>query len=466
MLNLRHIFPVALVVGLCLYACDPIEEEVTTSSSARLSFSTDTVIFDTLFSRVGSITKRFKVFNNNKNAVVISQLKLGLSDASPYTITVNGEERSNFANEVILGKDSLLVLVKVEIDPQNQDLPFLVKDSVVFESNGNQDHVKLIAWGQDAVFVNGETLACNTTWSADRPYVIYNFALVDTLCTLDVDPGARIYIDNDASLFVKGSLRLNGTLDAPVVVRNTRLDPKFDIAPGQWDGIYFLEGSKGNKVEHAIITNGKHGLRVGSPDDDSEYDVEVSNTVISHMSVAGVLAFTSDIRAYNTVVYDCGDYLIGNFLGGNYTYEHCTFVNDPTSFFREGPSVQFSDNIIADGNSTLSADLNVKLVNSIVWGNEKNEFSVSVSGERQVTLQVHDNLIRTTDDTYTALGNTISSETNYPGFYNRLAFDYQIDSLGNARDKAPAIGIAKDILGNERDEKPDYGAYERKDSIP
>lgn len=465
-LNPRHIFPMILLLAAFTYACDPIEEEITTEQNSRLTFSSDTVVFDTIFSSVASITKRLRVFNRNEKAINISRLYLGHGSNSEYTIIVNGEEKSDFKDELILGKDSLLILVKVKANPQNQDLPFIVKDSIVFESNGNSDHVKLVSWGQDAIFVNGETIACNTSWTATRPYIIYNFALVDTLCTLNVDPGTKIYIDNNASLFVKGSLKLNGTAENKIIVRNTRLDKKFDIAPGQWEGIFYLEGSFDNKIEHAIISNGTTGLRVGTPDDDSDFDLQIGNTIISHMSVAGILAFTSDIRAYNTVVYDCGQYLLGNFLGGNYTYEHCTFANDPTSLFREGSSVQLSDNIVLDDNSVLSDDLNVKMVNSILWGNEDEELIISASGNQQITLEIHDNIIRSTDQGYEEIGNTISQASNYPGFYNRLIFDYQLDSLANARNKGSNIGIDFDILGTPRDNMPDFGAYERKDSIP
>ncbi|MFY0654398.1 MAG: hypothetical protein JXQ96_20345 [Cyclobacteriaceae bacterium] len=452
-------------MAVIFYACNPIEEEITTERSARLAYSQDTVIFDTVFSAVGSITKRLRIFNPNKNAVRLSNIFLGKGNSSEYSIIVNGIEGINFQDEVILGNDSLLVLVEVKVFPQDQDLPFIVKDSIVIESNGNSEHVKLVSWGQDAIFLNGEIIECNTTWTNDRPYVIYNNALVDTLCNLEVEPGTRIYIDNNSSLFVKGSLQLNGTLDNKIIVRNTRLDEKFDVAPGQWDGIYFLEGSFDNKIDHAIISNGMNGLRIGTPDENKDFDLEISNTIIEHMSNAGILAFNSDVRAYNTVVYNCDQYVLGNFLGGNYEYQHCTFVNDPTLFLREEESFQFSDNIVDVNNNIISNELNLKIVNSILWGNEIREIVISLSGEQRVTLEIQDNIIKTTDDTYEELGNIISRANNFPGFYDRFIFDYQIDSLGNARDKGQNIGIDFDILGNMRDAMPDFGAYERLDSI-
>ena len=466
-MSIKHTLPFALIaLVLLIDSCDPIEEEITFEKDAVLTFSTDTVLFDTLFTSVGSITKRLRIFNRNEKAVNISRLYLGKGDGSEYSITVNGERKSSFEDEVILGNDSLLLLIDVIIDPQDQDLPFLVKDSVVVESNGNFGHVKLVTWGQDAVFLNAEVIDCNSTWTADRPYVIYNFALVDTLCTLQAEPGTRIFLDNDAALFVKGSLQLNGTLEDKIIVRNTRLDPKFDVAPGQWDGIYYLEGSFDNSIEHAVISNGTWGLRLGVPDDDKEFDLVIGNTLIEHMSVGGIMAFSSDIRAYNTVVYNCGLAVIGNYIGGNYEYEHCTFVNDPSSFFRDTPSFQFSDVNLLDDESTLSDELDLKIVNSVLWGAENNEILIALSEQNSVTLEIHDNIIKSTEAVYEDLGNILSTESNFPGFFSKNFFDYQIDSLGNARDQGENIGIDFDILGTERDEMPDFGAYERKDSIP
>lgn len=460
-----HIAPIIAILIL-VWACEPSEEKLTNSGSARLTYSADTVIFDTLFSSVGSITKRLRIFNTNDNAINIDRLSLGLGTSSSYTITVNGIEAPEFTNEIIFGRDSLLVLIKTFIDPGDAELPFLVKDSITVASNGNSEHVKLVAWGQDANFIDGEVIDCNTTWTAGKPYVIYNSALVDTLCTLTVDPGARIFIDNNASLFVKGSLQINGTLEEKVIIRNTRLDPKFNIAPGQWGDLSFLEGTFDNRINYAIISNGTNGVRIGNPDDNDAYDIQISNTIIEHMASSGILAFTSDIYAYNTVIYNCGDLLVGNLAGGNYRYEHCTFSNEPNDFFRDGgPSVIFSDNVVLADNSVLVAELNIAMHNSIIWGKERDEILVDDSGASINALDISNNIIRSSDTSWEDLENIISQERNFPGFFSVGLLDYQLDSLANARDIGLDIGIEKDILGTLRDDEPDFGAYERLDSI-
>ncbi|PIB36792.1 hypothetical protein BFP72_15975 [Reichenbachiella sp. 5M10] len=457
---------VALILGWVLVqSCDPVYEEISTNTSSKLEFSQDTVRFDTLLTSVGSITRRFRIVNPHDKAIEIKRLALGSTD-SPYMLTVNGVRGDSFSGEVIFGKDSLLVLVDVRIDPEDESLPYLVKDSVIIEYNQNSSDIKLVAWGQDAIFLDREVIECDAVWTSGKPYVLYDTVLVAAGCTLTVEPGARILIDNNSALAVAGTLQALGTVEDKIIIRNTRFDARYEVAPGQWNAILFLEGSKDNIIDHAEIRNGVIGLRVGSPDEDDVYDLVVSNTSIGHMSSSGILAFSSDIYAYNTEVFNCQSELVGNYLGGNYTYEHCTFSNAPSLYTRDNPSVVFSDNIQLSDGSALLEDLEVVFTNSIIWGEEKEELQLSVSGQANVSVELHDNIIRSANEDWVTLGNTISQESNFPGFYAPAFYNYQLDSLANARDIGIVSTIQFDLLGTRRDMLPDLGAYERKDSLP
>lgn len=442
-----------------LMACEPEEEQLTSSSNARLAFSNDTVVFDTLLSNRTSITKRFRIYNPNEKAVRIDDIHLGKGRYSDYSMIVNGCSGTSIKDQVLFGGDSLLVLVNIDIDPQDKNLPYLVKDSVVVEWGRFRTHVKLVAWGQDATFINGG-LICDEVWTAERPYVIYNYAYVDTLCSLTVKPGARIYLDNEASLFVQGSLKINGDSGNHVMVRNTRFDRNYREAPGQWGGIFFLEGSYDHEVSYAEIENGTIGVRVGTPDDNNEPDLIISHTTIRHMAQAGILAFNSDIYAYNTLVYDAGAYLVGNFAGGNYTYEHCTFTNSPSFFINDEPMVQFSDNVVLTEEETLVEDLSVTIRNSIIWGEGDEQLLVSDGGGADVNTVFQSNIIRSATERE---DNFTSQERNFPGFADPPSFNFELDSLAFARDKAASSDILTDITGKLRDAQPDIGAFERFD---
>ncbi len=446
----------AVVLLAMIMSCRPDEELVSTSPNLRLQISNDTVLFDTLLSERGSITRRFRIYNPNKSAVKFDEIRLGKGNNSDYSLIINGKESNRIRNETLFGKDSLQVLVSVFIDPQDQNLPYLVKDSVIFDWNGNSGHVKLVAYGQDAIYINADTL-CNVTWTADRPYVIYNYALVDTLCALTIDPGAQVFLDNGAAVLVKGTVQMNGDSERRITIRNTRFDAAYDVAPGQWDAIYFLEGSTNNEVHFADITNGSIGLRVGTPDDDEDFDLLITNSTIGHMSNAGILGFSSEIYASNTVVYNCGQYLVGNFAGGTYQYDHCTLSNFPNLFSRDEPSVQFSDNVVVGGGAVISAPLNITLRNTIIWGSEPEELLIIEGAGEAVTRNFLTGILRSSIPYNNFI---ISQEQNFPGFLNPQIFDYHLDSLSFSIDKGTNIGFSFDLDGNPRDAKPDLGAYE------
>jgi len=452
---MKKLLPLILVLSFAV-ACSLEEEEISTSSNLRLIFSEDTVLFDTILSARTSITKRFRITNPNKNAIAFSSIRLGKGNQSSYSLVINGKQQNDLRGEVLLGGDSLLVLVEADIDPMDELMPYIVKDSIIVDWNGNSADVKLVAWGQDANFLN-QALIKTSTWSAGKPYVIRDFALVDTLETLTVSAGTRILLDNDASLFVAGTLIIEGDTANPVVIRNTRFDANYLQAPGQWGAIFFLEGSKNNKINHAIIENGSIGLRVGSPDEDDEYDLVVTNTTIRHMLSAGILAFTSDIDAYNIEVYNCGTYLVGNFAGGNYRYRHSTLTNQPSFFVNDDPMVQFSDNVQVGEGEFIVGDLTVVLENNIIWGNNDVQLISSDAGGGVVDFAVTNNIIRSNEE---IAENFTSLERNYPGFFDQFAFDYRLDSVSFAIDKASTSEILSDINGLDRDEMPDIGAHE------
>lgn len=476
---MKH-FCLVFTCALLILSCEPQEEQVSPSQELKLTFSEDTVIFDTLLTIRASMTKRFRIFNPNKKAIEISSIRLGKGTASPYQVIINGRTANELKNEVIFGGDSIMVLVQVDIDPQDENLPYLVKDSVIVAWNQNSDHVKLVAWGQDANYINARTI-CNETWTADRPYVIYNYAFVDPDCQLNIAPGTKVYLDNGASLFVQGTLTIQGDSASRVTIRNTRFDANYREAPGQWGGLIFLESSHSNQISYADIENGDIGIGIGYsiyeadgllyvlPESSPEtVDIRIDHTSIRHMSNAGIIAFSSDVYAYNTEVYNVGSYLVGNFAGGNYRYEHCTFANQPAFFINEEPVVQISDNLQLPGEEDLrTGDLNITIRNSIIWGTNDHELLISKGGGANVVAQIESNLLKMPanfeSEFFSSEHNFLSLRDTLPRFEDALSFNYQLDSLSFARDRGIDIGITTDLKGRIRDSKPDIGAFERID---
>jgi hypothetical protein len=155
MINRKHIFGLAffsiLIAIFFLSSCrkDDIFNE---DSGFRLEFSSDTVYFDTVFTTIGSVTKQLKVFNRSDKAVKISRIFLPNGSQSNYRINVDGIASTSFENVIIEANDSMYVFVEVTIDPNSTTNPMVVTDSIIFQLNGIEQDIDLVAFGRDAYF--------------------------------------------------------------------------------------------------------------------------------------------------------------------------------------------------------------------------------------------------------------------------------------------------------------------------
>jgi hypothetical protein len=146
----------------------------TLNTSGALSFSNDTITFDTVFTTLGSTTQFFTIRNTGKQPIKISNIRLGAGSASSYRMNVDGDSGTSFNDIEIPAKDSIYVFVEVTVDPNASNLPFIILDSIQFTTNGNQQKVILQAYGQNAHFFNADSIETNVTWNNDLPYVILN----------------------------------------------------------------------------------------------------------------------------------------------------------------------------------------------------------------------------------------------------------------------------------------------------
>ncbi len=448
---------------LCLFyliSCTPASEILNTSSPLGLSFSRDTVFFDTVFTAKPTFTRRLVVYNRNKNALIINEMSIAGGQNSPYSITVFGETKTTFSNIRILGNDSLLVLLNASINPKQQDLPFIVRDSILFNINGNSQEVKIIGWGQDAHYLRNQRIRQNTVWSGKKPYIISGILQVDSLRNLTIEQGVTVYMDINAAILVKGNLTINGTVLDRVNFRGARLDRRYEQVAGQWDAIYFDIGSKNNKINYAHIRNGNVGIRIGAPpDNDTIPELIVENTIIENMRFRGLISFSSDVYMANTLINNCTQNVVACLAGGDYTFLHCTFANTETRFFTDEPTVYVANFYRLPNESVLKSPLSLTMINCIVWGDRANDFQVNSVADVPAKWLVRNSLLKTTDNQFNNNNNILNQR---PRFKSAFRSNFQLDSLSPAIDKGIPIGITTDLEGVVRDAKPDLGAYERK----
>ena len=455
------------LVLFSVFSCEPEADVVIRQPKINLSFSADTVLFDTVFVRTGSVTKRLLVYNFNKNAVEIDEIKLGKLDASAYRIIINGLETPQAQKVRIRGGDSLYVLVKVFIEPNNNNSPFLVNDSVTFTLNQAVQQVKLVAYGQNAYFHRKVTLTGNNNWPADKPHVIYDHVTVEEGSTLIIEKGARIYANRGAYMYVDGTLRIEGTDKERVAFAGHRLEPFYNDIPGLWGGIKFRAPSKNNIIQYADIKNAEVGIWAENPDQDpATYDIRLEQCTLRNMSRAGILSYSADVQALNTLIANCGEYAVAGFGGGNYDFTYCALANF-TDFRRENPSFFFTDRFKSTTGQNTDYRIKLNVINSIIWAGKRNGFLREEMGflnEAGLPLDTvfRHNILQT--QAYQQSLNKTNLFNQDPQFVRTVnPFDFSLDTLSVANGAAQPLPAVKNDLKNVlRDaEKPDIGAYER-----
>ncbi len=420
------------------------------------------------------------VYNRSDSKIVISNLSIGHGDQSAYRINVDGESGSNFSDIELSGGDSIYIFVRVTIDPQNINNPYVVEDDIHFLTNGNEQSIKLVAWGQDANYILADTYinglppfkivadSLETVhWTNQKPYVIYGYAVINSFGKLIIDEGARIYFHEGSGLwaYIDGVLNVLGTVENPVTFKGDRLEQEYDDVPGQWDRIWLMEGRAGHDhiIENAIISNGFIGLQSESFLRLTENKVKLHNVIIENMTGIGIFSRIFNIEASNTVVANCGGYNLAFTGGGNYSFIQSTIAGYWRYSVRNTPAVFINNYLLDTLDQPISFPLNFSFNNSILYGFNEDEFETDMDGGADSLYFFTNSILKTTfdvSDTEIYI-NVLKNED--PLFIDYQNNDYRIDSLSPAvgrADEAIAATVPKDILDNSRMPTPDIGAYQ------
>lgn len=315
-----------------LPSCDGLDDHYSTNPTYRLSFSTDTLAFDTIFSSIGSTTRQFMIYNKNSEPLNIESIMLASGEATGFRMNVDGRKGSSFNNVGILADDSMYVFVEVTVDPNGGNQPLLIQDSVLFSINGIRQSVLLEAYGQDVnLYKGGVTITKDSTLTANRPYLIYDSLVIAKDVSLNIEKGVTLYMHDKANLIVHGSMNALGTLDEPITFRGDRLDYilndllPYDRTPGQWGGIIFKADSYGNVWDNVIVRNGTSGVTCEASTPDRP-KIKINNSQITNMGSDLFYAINCDVIATNTEFSNAGGSVL-ILAGGKYSFTHCTMAN-------------------------------------------------------------------------------------------------------------------------------------------
>ncbi len=479
--RLPRILVLCGVLCMGLTACQ--QEIVSDNPNLQLTFSHDSLLFDTVFTDMGSSTKRMMVYNPNKNALLIERVEM--KNGESFFINLDGENQlENLRDITLRGGDSLFLFVRAEIDPQNVNTPVLVEDAIVFHVNRKTQTIYLQAYGQDVEIMRSDEKFVqydNLLIDNKKPYLIYDTLVVAG--NLTIKKGATLYMHSGAMIYAYGNVTAKGTLEEPIVIRGDRTDMLFDsvpyrVASAQWNGLYLVHLADWRTptytLDYVDILSGTIGLYALSENANKRPKMSLTNARIHNHSVYGLVLQNVDATVVNTEISNCASYCV-YVAGGTHNFVHNTIA----SYFgfpyttinihntpREDVAAVYINNL-----SKNLAPTTTSFYNCIITGARKNNVVVATplpdyyEGKFVGNYLLADSLSETfaQHNVYASDSDTVVFRNVYYLTKEYRYYDFQLDSLSPARgiaDSVMASHFPTDRLGIRRKAHPDAGCYE------
>jgi hypothetical protein len=379
----------------------------TLTNGGIITFSTDTLKFDTVFTKAGSFTNQILIYNPQNEAVVLSSVVLQNGAASYFHLNIDGLTGNTATNIKIAPHDSIYVFATVNIDPNNVNSPFLITDALVATMNGKAFTVPFTAYGQNAHYIIDSILSKSDTWTTTLPYVIIwtgdttkpRGLQINPGLTLNIPHGCRIYMHQTANIAVFGVLN-TGTPNNPdsVIFQGDRLDRAYFGYigyPGEWGGLYFDGSSHGSTLTNTIIKNCGNGalglaaaaaiyLAYDTIGDITHPQIALNNCTIENSYAYGIYSYHGTVAATNCNINTTGQQALAILLGGTDLFTNCTFANYGTANVAHASagSVAILDYYWdgVTGDPVYFANLNAVMRNCIVYGSLDSEVVFDTTG--------------------------------------------------------------------------------------
>lgn len=456
------IFFLIIILSAVIISCK--KESYITTSDAYLRLSEDTLHFDTVFTTLGSTTQFLKVFNENGQKLRLSSIKLMGGTSSFFKLNVDGVAGTSFTNIDIEANDSMYMFASVKIDPTLANLPFLVRDSVQIEYNGNIKWLQLEAYGKNAHFMRDVIVTKDSALANDLPVVILGSLYIPQNVKLTIPACTQIFVHPNAPIIVDGTLKAVGDTGCRITFQGIRIDEPYKNFPGSWPGIYFRQTSNGNLLQQCVIKNAYQGVVVQGSSVSPK--VNLNECIFDNIYDVAVGGFQGNIAAQNCLFSNVG-YGLYTVSGGTYTFNHCTFSSISNSYLaHKNPLINLSNT--NDDNSAY-ADLNVTIDNSIIYGEGgfTDDEIVVIKNKAGIGFNANFNkVLYKQKNTNADLHFNNSLQNQNPSFINidlnKRLFDFRLKAGSPCIDIATTSTLAYDL-----DKKPrptglaDLGCYEK-----
>jgi len=487
---MRRVVPILLLL-LGLVSCK--QNIVSYDPTMRLQFSHDSVMFDTVFTTMGSSTRKLMVYNPNDNAIVINQVSM--RDGKYFYINLDGENNPAYMHDItIRGGDSLFLFVRANVDPQDSNSPVLVNDDIVFSVNEHTQHIRLQAFGQNVTILrdpNGFIVYDNLHLTNTRPYLIYDTLVVTD--DLTIDEGTTLYMHNNALIHAYGNVTARGSLEHPITIRGDRTDRLFDsvpyrVASGQWNGIYLLHSkdrpTPTYSFDYADIISGNFGLYVCSESANMRPVLTFTNGRIHNQAVYGMILQNVDATVINSEISNCASFCL-YIAGGKQQFVHNTIasyfgypytnINIHNNIHRDTMAAVYINNL-----SKETAVTDATFRSCIITGAQRSNLLVATPLPNHYGGTFSGNYLQADSlPAAFAARNIYASDSDsavFRNIYYRINeyryYDFQLDSLSPARGIGDSLLTDQptqsfidslcrfDRLGHRRKAHPDAGCYE------
>ena len=423
----RRLLLLAVTGAVLLTACSD-NDSFATSRSHVLTFTTDTVRLDTLFSTVPSSTYSFWVHNLSGDGIRIATARLERGGQSGYRVNVDGV----FLNPVATGfevrkGDSIRVFVELTSRENHAAEPQLVEDNLLFTlESGVTQSVNLRTYSWDALKLQGLVVHRDTVIESAVPIIVYDSIHVDSAATLTIRH-TSLYFHDGAGIRVRGQLKADDCL-----FRGDRLDHMFDYLPydrvsGQWGGITIDRSSAGCELTDCVIRNAHDAIVCDST------RLTMTRCTVHNSKGAGVRGLNADITlSYCMLTNTLGDCLEAQ--GGVVAVDHCTLAQFYPFSANRGAALRFSSG---------TRGIYIQCLQTLVTGYEADV----VIGEQTDTLTAYDYyfadcLLRTDSVADTLHFERVIWETPTDSVQGKehfrtvdednLFYDFQLDSISPA----------------------------------
>lgn len=475
---------ISAVITLCIFLLTGCADtQVSSNPAYKLSFSRDTITFDTVFTTIGSASGSFLIYNHNSKPLSIGSVSLSNGASSGFRINVDGTIPSgNTISDIeIRAHDSLFVFVSVTVNPTNKNNPVLIRDSIVCLTNGNRQTVQLTAYGQDVSIFRSKTLRNDTVLSAEKPFLIYNYLAIDNGKTLTIKPGTTLYFHKGATIKAAGNIKAEGTRAQRITFRSDRLDKLFDGVPysylsGQWDGIQLTTPQASATFNYADITGAHTALLATEGSVSQSPAININNSRIQNCDSSGIITHNANLKIYNSEITNCQSSCL-DITGGTHTLIHTTIANYYNDYYggkyRDGsPAVSLS-NIENSNSQSKTIPLKVQFINCAIAGSMNKELSMSDTTRSTTLSYLFDHCyLRSTAIKSTSFNNIVWG-TNKDQLFARTSissnkyFDFRPTEQSLLRrqsniEYSQQATFAVDMNGIWRlwEKAPDIGAYQ------